>query len=196
MTPQLTIVIGATGAGKSSWCDANRDLLPQHFYDIDWIARGLGSVDEPATREQARQIISKQIEEHLQKRRDFGFESSYTEEPGPKALQEAWSRRYGVRAIFVGTTNSSINTRRIALRAAKHTGRNVSEDQVEREWTGSGDNLIKDASRIYSIKLFDNSQKMRRVAVLEERDGCEKSKPMPQWAELMIGKMRDRGGWE
>ena len=40
--PALTIVIGGNGAGKSTWCSRNRERLPDHFYDADSLARGLG----------------------------------------------------------------------------------------------------------------------------------------------------------
>ena len=41
--PQLTIVIGANGAGKSTWCRRHRDRLPEHFYNADSIAEDLGN---------------------------------------------------------------------------------------------------------------------------------------------------------
>lgn len=47
MTPLLVVVIGANGAGKSTWCHAHRDELPANFYDADSIAQGLGSYNDP-----------------------------------------------------------------------------------------------------------------------------------------------------
>ena len=43
--PILTVVIGANGAGKSTWCREHPDNLPDDFYDADSIAQGLGSAD-------------------------------------------------------------------------------------------------------------------------------------------------------
>ena len=45
--PKLIIVIGANGAGKSTWCRRHRDQLPEHFYDGDAIAEGLGGWNDP-----------------------------------------------------------------------------------------------------------------------------------------------------
>ena len=36
---RLTIVIGANGAGKSTWCQNHHEELPEHFYNADSIAQ-------------------------------------------------------------------------------------------------------------------------------------------------------------
>ena len=33
--PELTVVIGANGAGKTTWCREHRDALPKPFYNAD-----------------------------------------------------------------------------------------------------------------------------------------------------------------
>ena len=43
--PELLVVIGANGAGKTTWARKNRDLLPQPFYNADSIAEGLGDAN-------------------------------------------------------------------------------------------------------------------------------------------------------
>ena len=43
--PVLVVVIGANGAGKTTWERANRDLLPSPSYNADSIAEGLGAVE-------------------------------------------------------------------------------------------------------------------------------------------------------
>ena len=73
---QLTIVIGANGAGKSTWCRSNRRELPADFYDADSIAQGLGSYDDPALQREARKWVDRRIEGHLERGESFGFEST------------------------------------------------------------------------------------------------------------------------
>ena len=56
--PKLTIVIGANGAGKSTWCDRNRkERLPTDFYNADSIAKGLGDWNSPRKQQAARELV-------------------------------------------------------------------------------------------------------------------------------------------
>ncbi len=77
-TPTLLVVIGANGAGKTTWARANRGLLPKPFYNADSIAEGLGDPDDSTLQAKARQIVDAAIDRDLQERRIFGFESTYS----------------------------------------------------------------------------------------------------------------------
>lgn len=107
--PKLTIVIGANGAGKSTWCARKRKTLPRHFYDADSIARGLGDWNDPERQLEARRMVDTRIQEHVEKGDDFGFESTYSGESRPAIIGEAAKRGYTINAVFIGTTSPDIN---------------------------------------------------------------------------------------
>ena len=44
--PQLTVVIGANGAGKTTWVRRSRGLLPKPFYNADSIAEQRGPTQD------------------------------------------------------------------------------------------------------------------------------------------------------
>lgn len=46
--PRLTVVIGANGAGKTTWSRKHRETLPKPFYNADSIAEGLGDANDAA----------------------------------------------------------------------------------------------------------------------------------------------------
>ena len=69
--PELFIVIGANGAGKTTWADANRQDLPSHFYNADSIASGLGSADEAQHQLAARDIVDRAIAQHLLRQESY-----------------------------------------------------------------------------------------------------------------------------
>ena len=109
--PRLVIVIGANGAGKSTWCHHHRRQLPVCFYDADSIAQGLGSYDDASHQRDARVWVDRCIEEHLAAGESFGFESTYSgaSRPGlsidraveplpPWAAQLAGAIQHGWRA--------------------------------------------------------------------------------------------------
>lgn len=88
--PELTIVIGANGAGKTTWCNHNRhERLPAAFYNADSIANGLGGWNSPARQEEAREIVDVKIREHLKNNTDFGFESTYSGRSRPDIVRQA-----------------------------------------------------------------------------------------------------------
>ena len=63
--PKLTIVIGANGAGKSTWCDRNRkERLPTDFYNADSIAKGLGDWNSPRKQQGAFPISRSRAHTH------------------------------------------------------------------------------------------------------------------------------------
>ena len=100
--PKLTIVIGANGAGKSTWCDQHRARrLPTDFYNADSIAQGLGSWNSPSKQGGARKVVDRKIKSHLAERSDCGFESTYSGSSRPDIVRRAKEASYSIEAIFV-----------------------------------------------------------------------------------------------
>ncbi len=97
--PCLILVIGANGAGKSSWCRMNREALPAAFYDADSIAQGLGNYDDPEKQREARELVNGHIEKHLERRETFGFESTYSGTSRPDIVRRAHSLGYEVSVL-------------------------------------------------------------------------------------------------
>lgn len=87
--PKLTIVIGANGAGESTWCDQHRGDLPRSFYNADSIARGLGDWNSAEKQREARDLVDKAIEDHLKARSNFGFERAHLRGARGRALCDA-----------------------------------------------------------------------------------------------------------
>lgn len=121
--PQLIIVIGANGAGKTTWCRRHGDLLPEHFYNADTIAEGLGGWNSPAHQRAARDLIDERIEGHLTRKEDFGFESTYSGRSRPAIIERAGALGYRTTAIFLGTRRPEINIQRRGPRRDTHRAR-------------------------------------------------------------------------
>ena len=63
--PQLLVVIGANGAGKSTRARTRRKRLPTRFDNADSIAEGLGDFNDRQLQARAREIVDTAIEEDL-----------------------------------------------------------------------------------------------------------------------------------
>ena len=79
--PRFVIVIGANGAGKSTWYRSHRDELPSNFYDADSIAQRLGGYDDPALQLEARAAVDAHIDRHLEQSESFGCHSASVSTP-------------------------------------------------------------------------------------------------------------------
>ena len=111
--PTLTIAIGGNGAGKTTWCRRHRHELPNHFYNADTIAEGLGDWNSPRAQREARQLVDNRVRGHLANE-DLGFESTYSGNSRPGIATEAKRLGYRTHAILIGTEDASINAARVA----------------------------------------------------------------------------------
>ena len=191
--PKLTIVIGANGAGKSTWCDEHRTKrLPTDFYNADSIAQGLGSWNSPRKQRAARELVDRNIETHLTERSDFGFESTYSGSSRPGIVRRAKEAGYTVEAIFVGTTRPEINVKRIATRVATRTGHDVPKQEVHRRWKAAQENLAATAKYIDEIEILDNSGRKRRSVVrITNNQITERENRVPGWAAQLAGRVTE-----
>lgn len=182
--PKLTIVIGANGAGKSTWCDQHRARrLPADFYNADSIAQGLGSWNSPRKQRTAREVVDHNIDRHLAERSDFGFESTYSGSSRPDIVRRAKQAGFTIEAIFVGTTRPEINVKRVARRVATRTGHDVPKKEIHRRWKAAQDNLATTAEHIDLIELLDNSGETRRSAVrIKNGRITDRGSRVPKWA--------------
>lgn len=193
--PRLVIVIGANGAGKSTWCHHHRRELPACFYDADSIAQGLGSYDDAAHQREARAWVDRRIEEHLAAGESFGFESTYSGASRPNFVRRAHDLGYDVEAIFIGTRDVGINIRRVSMRVLLGTGHNVPANEIVRRWTACQENLARTANLFGAISLIDNTiSPSVTVAQLSGRSIDRAVEPLPPWAARLAAAIQ-RGRW-
>lgn len=189
--PQLIIVIGANGAGKTTWCRRHGDLLPEHFYNADTIAEGLGGWNSPAHQRAARDLIDERIEGHLTRKEDFGFESTYSGRSRPAIIERAGALGYGTTAIFLGTRRPEINIQRVTVRVATRTGHEVPAAEIRRRWAACPGNLARTAHAISYIHMLDNSGRTtRRVTLIENGHEVAQAPTMPEWADELNERIR------
>ena len=193
--PKLTIVIGANGAGKSTWCNQHRARrLPAHFYNADSIAQGLGDWNSPSKQRAAREVVDGNIEKHLTEKNDFGFESTYSGKSRPDIVRRAKKVSYTIEAIFVGTTRPEINVKRVEKRVAARTGHDVQKREIHRRWKAAQDNLAATAEHIDRIELLDNSGRTRRSSVrIENGRIAGRASRVPEWARRLAARTTGRG---
>ena len=182
--PQLLVVIGANGAGKTTWTRRERERLPKRFYNADSIAEGLGDFTDRELQALARQIVDTAIEDDLAARRSFGFESTYSGGSRPAIVRRAAAAGYAVQAVFIGTERHEINVDRVAQRV-EAGGHDVPTDEIVRRWQDAQNNLQATWGAFRRIRVLDNSG-VEAVTVAEKRDGrLHMSAEAPEWVRKL-----------
>lgn len=197
--PKLKIVIGANGAGKTTWSRANRETLPARFYNQDLLAEGLGGWNDAERQREARSIVDQRFRAHLHRMEDFGFESTYSGKSRPGIVKATASVGYEVEAVFIGTILPEINIARIAKRADERTGHRIADDIVKARWSECPTKLVETAWAIATATIIDNSfealeatnpHRFEKIAVVENGGSVQRYVVEPPvWAEELIERI-------
>ena len=185
--PKLTIVIGGNGAGKTTWCRQHPHELPEAFYNPDAIAQDLGDWNDAGNQREAGRIVNAAIRRHLERREDFGFESTYSGRSRPRIVRTAASNGYDVRAVFIGTNGPEINIERVRQRVRSGTGHDVTVPEITRRWSAAQKNLAETAASLGAIDVLDNSHGMTRHVASVTKGGIRlPATSTPAWARALI----------
>ena len=183
--PSLFIVIGANGAGKTTWTDDNRNLLPTKFYNADSIAKGLGDPSLSGPQTEAREIVDQKIRDRMEAQETFGFESTWSGNSRPAIVINAKQSGYETTAVFIGTESADINVQRVAKRVSQH-GHDVPESEIRRRWHAAPEKLIEHWGALDHIQIFDNSGSEPRLLFTKEHNHERRHPPIPPWANAIL----------
>ena len=175
-------MLGANGAGKSTWVRAHRDELPVPFYDADAIAQTLGDYNDPMAQATARAMVDAGVTRSVEGGESFGFESTYAGRSRPAMVAAAHAAGYRAEVVFLGTPAPAINKERVAARVDAGTGHRVADAEVERRWAASQENLVATAHSFERMALIDNSRGVVQTLVVFDADRVTLSTaPVPTW---------------
>ena len=120
--PALTLLMGADGAGKTSWRDRREVPLPSWFFDPERVAAGVGDWNTEEAQTRGEELIAHQIDLAMARRDDFGIETTYADERSWGLVERAETAGYRIRGYFIGTETPAINIERVRSRveADKH----------------------------------------------------------------------------
>ena len=182
--PGLVVVIGANGAGKTTWSTEHRKRLPLHFYNADSIAEGLGDANDPKQQAEARAIVDAAIETRFRNHEPFGFESTWSGSSRPAIVRRAHAEGYETHAVFLGTRHPDINVQRVRRRVLEG-GHDIAENEIRRRWHAAGENLVRNWQFFDHIEMLDNSGRAPQVVFARDHDANVVLRELPRWAKRL-----------
>lgn len=162
MTPQLVILGGINGAGKSSL--ARRLALEPGmdkvvFLDPDKIAADLRRADPAlglvAANFAGLRIVSERSAEMLAKGQSFATETVLASAAHRRLCETAQAAGWHVRLMYVGVPRVEDSINRVALRVAKG-GHDVPEADIRRRWARTHENLAWFARHADRVDVYAN----------------------------------------
>ena len=178
---ELIVIIGANGAGKTTWGRAHRSWLPRPFYNVDVIADGLGDADDSELQREARALVDERMKAHIRAGHTFGFESTYSGRSRPAFVKKAKSQGYTTRAVFMGTATHRLNSARVRCRV-REGGHDVPENEIVRRWTAVWYNLLGTWDVLDTIEIVDNSGAAPRLVASKQGAEVQIWGALPAWA--------------
>jgi predicted ABC-type ATPase len=199
--PQLQVISGVNGAGKSSIIGAAIRDFGGDYYNPDEAARALMAADpglDPVEANAAAWLHGKEaLERAIAEGLDFAFETTLGANTMPRKIEEAAAAGFEVRVWFVGLASAELHIARVRLRVSKG-GHDITEADIRRRYEHSRMNLVHLLPALTELRVFDNSadadpatgQAPEPVLVLHLERGRIVAPPdlrgTPQWAKPIV----------
>ncbi len=133
--PKLYIVSGCNGAGKTT---ASYTLLPEmlecsQFVNSDEFAKGLAPFNPEGVSIQASRYMLMKIRYLLQKKEDFGIETTLATRSLLKTVQTAQKEGYHVTVLYFWLNSPDLAVKRVKARVAAG-GHFIPEETIRRRY--------------------------------------------------------------
>ena len=157
--PQVAVLAGINGAGKSSSADPilrDRMRMPV-FVNADTIARGLNAFDVDSEAIKAGRIMLEHLRELAAKRRSFAFETTLSGRTYADWLKELCAVGYAAHLFYFWLDSPTLAITRVANRV-RSGGHHIPDDTVRRRYSRSIRNFLELYRPVVTTwQVYDNS---------------------------------------
>lgn len=172
-TPEVVVLAGTNGAGKSSVAGAALRQAGGDYYNPDEVARRLRVAEPELSRREANSrawhIGRHFLERSIEQRFRFAFETTLGGRTIAGLLLKAANVGLPVRIWYVGLDSVERHLERIRARVARG-GHPIPADRIHERYDASRENLVRLLPHLTELKVYDNSR---------ERDPVEGVAPEP-----------------
>lgn len=188
MQPELWLLVGGNGAGKTTFHDRFLAHRRIPLVNADRIARSIWPEAPEKHSYEAALIAEKERHRLLVERQSFCFETVFSHTSKVDFLATAKAAGFRIRLFYFHLELISLNKARVASRV-KSGGHNVPESKIEARIPRALENVRQCIGLADELHLVDNSSLDRpyvRVAVWETGHWRTCQESLPDWAKTFI----------
>lgn len=186
--PQLWILVGGNGAGKSTYHRLALEPLGLPFVNADLLARIVFAEAPEAHSYQAAQLAERQRYQLLEQGVSFCFETVYSHHSKVDFIAHAKALGYQVIMVLIHLESTDLNQARIAGRVSEG-GHNVPADKVISRIPRLLDQVRASIPLVDVLRAYDNSSADDPFApVFTITNGSLRlhREPLPAWAAALL----------
>lgn len=172
MQKNLYIIAGCNGAGKTT---ASFTILPEalnckEFVNADEIAKGLSPFQPEKVAFESGRIMLKRINELLESKQDFAFETTLSTKSYKQKVIEAQNKKYKVTLLFFWLETVELAIERVKTRVLEG-GHNIDTETIKRRYYRGIKNLFEIYLPIVDeVMIFDNSLESPDLIAIKSKE--------------------------
>ena len=176
------LMAGVNGAGKSTLFHVLEELKGMPRVNTDEIVKQFGDWNNISDTFKAGKQAVQMINEYFNNGITFNQETTLCGNNILKNIKKAKSIGYYVELHYVGVESVDIAKERVAHRVAVG-GHGIPEEDIERRYVETFENLNKIISECDRISFYDNTNEFERFAIIEGGNIVILVNSIPKWFE-------------
>lgn len=154
------------------------------YINYDEIIRKYGDWKDSSAVLSAGKEAARRVADNIAKGVSFCQETTLCGNSILRNIVEIKKNGYYIEMHYIGLESVEIAKKRVEYRVS-HGGHGIPEKDIERRYAESFRNLKNVSALCDLLVLYDNSQQLRRVAVLENGTCVKKFGKLPQWFSIL-----------
>ena len=188
---RYVIFAGVNGAGKTTLYQTNRDYKDMPRINMDEIVREFGSWRVSADTAKAGMLAVRKIKEYFEKGVTINQETTLCGHMIFKNIERAKQLGYEVDLNYVGLNSVELAKERVAIRV-NNGGHGIPEEDIERRYYESINNLAKIIPMCDHVKIYDNSRSFTKVASFLKGECVDSAEYIPEWCKVVLKMNQDQ----
>jgi predicted ABC-type ATPase len=188
--PELYVIAGANGAGKSTISKSLTQQVAIPIIDPDAIARELNPNDPAKVAVQAGRTAIGRAQKYIETSTSFGIETTLSGRNYLKLMKSLKQVGWNVSLIYIGIDNPETSIRRVKERVGRG-GHDVPINDIRRRYDRSLNNLPIAIALADSVILYDNSTQCFALIVTIERGTIlTYVQESPSWCDQIVNELQ------
>lgn len=164
------VIAGPNGAGKTTFA---LQYLPEmtgcrNFINADLIAAGLSPLDPASVQMDAGRLLLREIEENIQKGRDFAFETTLAGHTYARLLKELRAQGWKIVLFYLWIPSAEFSRQRVKQRVADG-GHDIPDQAILRRYGRTVANFLNMFSSLCDEAMCYDSSDLTPILVFEQR---------------------------